>query len=231
MQLPQDSYPISAKLKLFRQIILQAFAFGLLWIDLAPGPRWDQRYRLRRGIYGGLPQLRMCSFILLWTTFFQSPFLFFFRSCPAHPHLSAYASETHQGSLITWLGSQDPGLFVFTSIAVTFVPLTRVLLPVAIVNVQRLFSRYIIYIQLRDIHLRDNRMTQFHTLTIPSHLFFPQWHIIIFWACCNEKKENLLSTLPGRWPSPFSALCLGSLLGPINGGREGMVDIGCKRLV
>lgn len=89
-----------------------------------------------------------------WTIFFQSPFLFVFRSCSAHPHLSAYASETHQGPLITWLGSQDPELFVFTFIAVTFVSLTRILLPAAIVNVQRLFSRYIIYVQLRD-----NRMT------------------------------------------------------------------------
>ena len=43
------------------------------------------------------------SFFSLQTLnyFFQSPFLFFFRSCSAHPHLSAYASETHQGPLIT----------------------------------------------------------------------------------------------------------------------------------
>lgn len=127
------------------------------------------------------------------TIFFQSPFLFFFRSCSAHPHLSAYASETHQGPLITWLGSQDPELFVFTFIAVTFVSLTRILLPVAIANVQRLFSRYIIYVQLRD-----NRMTQFPTLTIPSHLSFPQWHIIIFWACSNGKK-NLLYQVDGPY--------------------------------
>ena len=116
-----------------------------------------------------------------WTTFFQSPFLFFFRSCSAHPHLSAYASETHQGPLITWLGSQDPELFVFTSIAVTFVSLTRILLPVAIVNVQRLFSRYIIYIQWRDIHLRENRMTQFHTLnnSFSSLLSSVAYHYIL----------------------------------------------------
>lgn len=39
-----------------------------LWppLNWHAGPRWDQRYRFRRVIYGGLSHLRMCSFILLF---------------------------------------------------------------------------------------------------------------------------------------------------------------------
>lgn len=64
-------------------------------MDMAPGPKWDQRYRFRPRVCGDLSQLWMClvhSALLFANTespSFQepapSPFILFLRGCSAHP--------------------------------------------------------------------------------------------------------------------------------------------------
>lgn len=120
------------------------------------------------------------SFFATLNYLLQSPFYSFSgAACSPPPFCSA--SETHQGPLITDWVPCDPELFCIYLHSCTFCLSHQNLTSSS--NSQRPKTLFQIY----NLCTTERQQNDSFILYNPFSSLLSQWHIIIFWACCNGK--------------------------------------------